>query len=272
MTLPLIAVRDSVTRIDGLAGGVLVAGSHGGIYAGYLAAKGGMRAVILNDAGVGKSQAGIGSLDWLQSLAIPAATIDHRTAILGSGDAMMASGVISFVNDAGRALGVTVGMACADAADALRHATAPPQQIPEITEACRKLIIGPPTVWALDSNALVDARHIDAIVVTGSHGSFLGSDPRTALKVNAFAALYNDACEDPRHAAISRLPALDDRGIAAATVAATTARIGDALSTYADGVISHVNETARAAGGRPGMTAHIFVTLLSARWNLRHVR
>ena len=119
MTLPLIAVRDSVTRIDGLAGGVLVAGSHGGIYAGYLAAKGGMRAVILNDAGVGKSQAGIGSLDWLQSLAIPAATIDHRTAILGSGDAMMASGVISFVNDAGRALGVTVGMACADAGEGI---------------------------------------------------------------------------------------------------------------------------------------------------------
>ena len=75
---------------------------------------------------------------------------------------------------------------------------------------------------------------------------------------------------DPKFAATTRLPALDERGIAAATVSAASARIGDALSTYADGVLSHVNATARALGGQPGMSAHIFVTLLSARWNLKN--
>ena len=269
---PEIAVRDSVTRIEGLRGAVLVAGSHGGVYAGYAAAKGGMRAVILNDAGVGKDQAGVGALPWLQRLGMPAATVGHDTAALGGGAAMMATGMISFVNDAAKALGVAVGMACAEAAELLRSAGPSPQTLPEIAESCRMLMVGPPAVWALDSTAMVDDRQVGAIVVTGSHGSYLGADPSTAVKADAFAALYNDACADPRFTATSRLPALDARGIAAATVSAASARIGDALSTYADGVLSHVNATGRAMGGRPGMTAHIFVTLLSARWKLKNDR
>lgn len=269
---PEIAVRDSVTRIEGLSGGVLVAGSHGGVYAGYAAAKAHMRAVILNDAGVGRDQAGIGALSWLQSIGTPAATVGHDTAALGNGAAMIATGLISHANAAAQALGVSPGMACAEAAERLRAAGPAAEKVPEIAESCRLLMVGPPQIWALDSNAMVDARHVGAIVVTGSHGSYLGTDPRTALKVDAYAALYNDACADPRYAAITRLPALDERGIAAATVSAASARIGDALSTYADGVLSHVNAAARALGGQPGMSAHIFVTLLSARWNLKNPR
>ena len=270
MSIPEIAVRDSVTRIEGLNGAVLVAGSHGGVYAGYAAAKGHMRAVILNDAGVGRDKAGIGALSWLQAIGTPAATVGHDTAALGDGAAMIATGVISHANTAAQALGVLPGMACAEAAERLRGAGSPAETVPEIAESCRLLLVGPPPVWALDSNAMVDSRHVGAIVVTGSHGSFLGTDPRTALKADAYAALYNDACADPRFAATTRLPALDARKIAAATVSAASARIGDALSTYADGILSHVNETARALGGQPGMSAHIFVTLLSARWNLKN--
>jgi hypothetical protein len=267
-----IAVRDSVTRIEGFRGSVLVAGSHGGIYAGYAAAKGGMRAVILNDAGVGRDQAGIGALAWLQSIGTAAATVSHETAALGDGAAMMATGMISYANPAAQALGISIGMACAEAAECLRAASLSVGPVPEIAESCRLLQKGPPQVWALDSNAMVDARHIGAIVITGSHGSYLGTDPRTALKADAYAALYNDACLDPRFAAITRLPALDDRGIAAATVSAATARIGDALSTYADGVLSHVNRTALGLGAVPGMAAHVFVRLLSARWSLGNLR
>ena len=47
--------------------------------------------------------------------------------------------------------------------------------------------------------------------------------------------------------------------IAAATVSHMTARIGQARSTYADGVLSCVNETAAAAGAKPGMTVAAFV-------------
>ncbi len=60
-------------------------------------------------------------------------------------------------------------------------------------------------------------------------------------------------------AGISRLPALDARGIAAATVSAASARIGDARSTYEDGIISRVNARAAALGLREGISAREFV-------------
>ena len=41
----------------------------------------------------------------------------------------------------------------------------------------------------------------------------------------------------------------------AAAVSAASARIGDALSTYRDGVVSAANAAALALGVRPGITA-----------------
>ncbi|HEV8679931.1 MAG TPA: hypothetical protein VGQ90_11185, partial [Stellaceae bacterium] len=52
------------------------------------------------------------------------------------------------------------------------------------------------------------------------------------------------------------------RGIAAATVSADSARIGDARSTYEDGVLSRVNTRAGALGLVPGMTAREAVGIL----------
>ncbi|MFT5181393.1 MAG: hypothetical protein ACI8S3_001277, partial [Alphaproteobacteria bacterium] len=72
------------------------------------------------------------------------------------------------------------------------------------------------------------------------------------------AAVFNDAGSD----LVSRLPDLESLGIAAATVATASARIGDARSCYETGVISHVNETAAAAGAAPGMSCIAFVDLV----------
>jgi hypothetical protein len=49
------------------------------------------------------------------------------------------------------------------------------------------------------------------------------------------------------------------RGIAAATVSAASARIGDARSTYEDGIVSRVNARAAALGLRDGISAREFV-------------
>jgi hypothetical protein len=96
--------------------------------------------------------------------------------------------------------------------------------------------------------------------VTGSHGALVGGRPENALRVDALAALFNDAGIGA--AGVGRLPALDERGIAAATVACDSARIGDGRSTYFDGVLTRVNRTAEAAGARPGMAARRFVELV----------
>jgi len=82
-------------------------------------------------------------------------------------------------------------------------------------------------------------------VLTASHGALLGGDAASAVKYDVLACAYNDAGVGIDDIGISRLPALDQRQIAAVTVDCRTARIGDVRTMWQGGVISHLNETAR---------------------------
>ena len=84
--LPPILIADSITRVGTeAAGAVVVNGSHGGIYAAYLAGKLRVAAAIFNDAGVGRDQAGIAGLDYLERFGIPTAAVGYDTARIGDG-------------------------------------------------------------------------------------------------------------------------------------------------------------------------------------------
>jgi hypothetical protein len=255
-----VLTADSITRVGTeAAGAVVVNGSHGGIYAAYVAAKLRVAAAVFNDAGLGRDRAGIAGLDYLAGLGIPAATIGHDTARIGDGSDMMARGIITHANAPASALGCRPGMACRDAAAAMQQASPSLREPPPALEAAFLLIPDPPSVWALDSASLVGPEQAGAIVVTGSHGGLLGGRPDTALKADALAALFNDAGIGMDEAGVTRLPALDSRGIAAGTVAASSARIGDARSTYEDGILTRVNQRAAALSIAPGMSAREFV-------------
>ncbi|MBI3514271.1 MAG: hypothetical protein HY060_09450 [Proteobacteria bacterium] len=256
-----VLVTDSITRLDQPQGRVIVAASHGAIYAAYLAAKAGARAVILNDASVGRDQAGISGLAYLAGFGLPAATIAHDSARIGDGADMLARGRISHVNPPARALGVAPGQSCRDAAERLRAAKPQRITVPSLDETRTLLDPGPPPVWGIDSASLLKPEDAGAIVITGSHGALLGGKPDSALKYDVRAALFSDAGIGIDQAGITRLPALAARGIAAATVSAASARIGDAKSLYRDGVISHVNTVAEAAGAKAGMATQAFVAL-----------
>ena len=260
--LPPILTADSITRVGPeAAGAVVVNGSHGAIYAAYLAGKLRVAAAIFNDAGVGRDQAGIAGLEYLEGFEIPAAAIGYDTARIGDGGDMMARGLVTHANASARALGCRVGMTCRDAAALLQGAVAGGREPPPEREGAFLLVAEPPAAWALDSASLVGAEHIGTIVVTGSHGGLLGGWPDTALKYDALAALFNDAGIGVDEAGVTRLPALEARGIAAGTVAAASARIGDARSTYEDGILSRVNRRASALGIVPGMAAREFVAI-----------
>lgn len=261
---PLLTA-DSITRIGPEAkGAVVVNGSHGGVYAAYAAAKLGVAAAIFNDAGIGRDDAGIAGLDYLAQLGTPAATVGNMTARIGDGADMIARGIVTHVNPPAVALGCRAGLTCHDAANALAHAPPNGRELPPALEAAFLLIAAPPAVWALDSASAVGPEHVGTIVVTGSHGGLLGGRPETALKYDALAALFNDAGIGVDDAGVTRLPALDRRGIAAGTVAATSARIGDARSTYEDGIVSRVNSRAAALGLAEGVSAREFVTIVRA--------
>jgi hypothetical protein len=105
-------------------------------------------------------------------------------------------------------------------------------------------------LFMIDSAALITPAMQGAVVVTGSHGG--GSAAGFVLPVRPFLAVFNDAGVGLDDAGISGLHMLQDAGIAAATVAHTSARIGHAASTWSDGVISHVNASASALGLLPG--------------------
>ena len=256
-----IVIADSITRVGPeAAGAVVVNASHGGVYAAYLAAKLHAAAAIFNDAGVGRDRAGIGGLDYLEEFGIAAATVGHDTRAdrrRRRHDGAAASSPMRTGSAA--SLGVSPGQSCRDAAAALQQAHQAHRAPPEALEAAFLLIAETPQVWALNSASLVLPEHKDSIVITGSHGGLLGGRPETALKYDVLGALYNDAGIGKDEAGISRLPALDARGIAAATVSAASARIGDARSTYEDGIISRVNARAAALGLREGISAREFV-------------
>jgi hypothetical protein len=256
-----IVTADSITRVGAEAkGAVVVNGSHGGIYAAYVGAKLGVAAAIFNDAGVGRDNAGIAGLEYLAQLGIPAAAVGHMTAHIGDGADMMARGRITHANPGAAALGCRAGLSCGEAARALAQAAAAGREAPPALESAFLLVAEPPAVWALDSASAVGPEHVGTIVVTGSHGGLLGGQPEAALKYDALAALFNDAGIGIDEAGVTRLPALDMRGIAAATVAASSARIGNARSTYEDGILSRVNSHAAALGLAPGISAREFVT------------
>jgi hypothetical protein len=88
------------------------------------------------------------------------------------------------------------------------------------------------------------------VVVCGSHGG--ASSARYAIAARAALTVFNDAGVGKDGAGIAALAMLQTEGLAAATVAHSSARIGDARSTLDDGIVSHVNASAAALGLRPG--------------------
>ncbi|MCA8869274.1 MAG: hypothetical protein KDA67_11535 [Rhodobacteraceae bacterium] len=259
---PVLA--DSVTRLgDSAVGRVIVTGSHGGVYAAYLARRAHCRAAIFNDAGVGLDDAGIGGLKWLEVQGMAAAAVDFASADIGNAAQMFTKGRLSHVNATARKLGLMPGMSCEAAAVMLSAADMPQGPCPDIREG-RKVLMPPGAACRLilvDSAGLIRPEDSGQVIVTGSHGALFGGDAANALKVDAMLALFNDAGGG---GGTTRLPVLDARGIAAVTVAAMSARIGDARSTYQDGIISATNATARRFGAKIGLPArHLIRTALA---------
>ncbi len=262
-------ILDSVTVFPPDARGrAAIAASHGGVYAAYLAAKAGVKAVILCDAGVGRERAGIGGLTYLDALGVAAATIGHRSARIGDGADCFARGLISHVNSLAAQAGVAPGMSATDALARLERADLPPCPVPPESEERRFRLTEAQApgvrVHAIDSAGLVLPEDAGHIVATGSHGALLGGKPETAIKIPVFAAIYNDADFGIENAGIARLPVLEARGIAGACVSAWSARIGDGQSTYHDGFVSAVNPRAALCGGEIGISAKELVARLAA--------
>jgi hypothetical protein len=246
------------------AGAVLVGGSHAAIFTTYLTLKAGARAAIQHDAAFGLGQAGIAGLAWAEQFGFAMAAVAARSARIGDGADMLERGTISAVNTYAARCKVEPGMSCREAADLLRAAEGP-HSLPEAMLETRFEAPLPGTgkvVVMVDSIALARASDAGGIVVSGSHGG-TPSDGYAA-KVGMRLVLFNDAGFGADYSGIASLPLLESRGIAAATVSAFTARIGNGRSTYADGIVSAANARALALGAVIGVPAKDFIASLDA--------
>ncbi|MCD0500666.1 hypothetical protein LP085_27705 [Achromobacter sp. MY14] len=282
-------VLDSITKLgDADVGRVVIAGSHGGRYAAYCAARGRVHAVVLNDAGVGWQEAGIAGLQDLELWGVPAATADYRSCRIGDGADMLRRGVISHANPLAQALGCQAGMRVAECAALLGQSLgqslghplhrssslhsparpAPPAEREESRMVLRTAADGTPCVIGVDSVSLLDERDNGLIAVTASHGERLAGLPTDGVKATPRLVTFNDAGMGQDGAGVGRLPLLQQRGIAALTVSAHSACIGDARSCYDEGVISCANARARELGCRVGTPLKTFIdALLNGRVN-----
>lgn len=263
-------ILGSVTHLTaGDCGRHALVGSHGGRYTAMTAVSIGVASLICHDAGVGLESAGIKGLAVLDSTSIPAAAVDFRSARIGDTADMLARGVISRVNDTGIARGVVPGIAAAEAFakfQASKRRPGPGDTSPPGNHGENRHFIavtlghgGHCDVLAVDSASLILPADAGRIAVTGSHGGLPGGDSAKAVKAPLRCAVFNDAGVGIDGAGIGRLPVLEARGTAGVTVSAQSARIGEALSTYETGVISHVNAPARDLGARPGGALHDFI-------------
>jgi hypothetical protein len=105
-----IVAVDTIAHVKPEDGGqVIMTGSHGGISSGEYAGKVSIKAVFFNDAGIGKDEAGIASLPYLEKKGILAGAVSHHSAIIGNALETWHQGVISAVNPMAAKAGFVVG-------------------------------------------------------------------------------------------------------------------------------------------------------------------
>ncbi len=253
-----VVLMDSIAYADASdAGKIVVAGSHGGRSSGRFAIEHPLAACFLNDAGIGKDDAGIASLAMLDRLGRAGATYDFQSARIGNARDAWEHGVISRVNRAAAGLGCAAGEKLAEAVRRLNAApllqvtgtaqTHEPDQRVEASGINRKtrLQVGPHEAILMDSTACAEAGDAGHIIVAGSHGGLAG---KYGGDIRVTAIFLNDAGGGKELAGIASLAEFDRIEVPAAAYGHRSARIGDAQDAWDEGVITFVNRTAVARG------------------------
>lgn len=251
---------DSITVND-----VVISGSYCGEATLPHAIRKGVKAMIAHDAGVGKDEAGISALPAGDRHGVPVAAVEGMTASISNGRSM-AEGIISHANDLARALGVVPGQPVLEAARLLLAATTgnPSEvELPLDKSLIEKDRAGDVRIVASSALTNLDAEadNSKTVIAWGAHSGAVAGNLLKRWKVRGW--IGNDAGMAKNNTGIGGLPASNALGIPGAAVSAMTARIGNGLSTYEDGIISAVNDLARAKGLSEGMPAAEAARLLA---------
>ena len=246
----LVLVVDGVVKLPAEANGaVVVGGSNATAYAAYFSAKAGVRAAIHHDCGIGRDEAGVRGLPWAEEHGMAMAAVATDSARVGDAADMLHRGTISRVNGLAATCGVEIGQTVAQAVELLKSAPWPHADV-EAPVKERTFVDG---ILCIGSISFATPEDAGLVVASGSHGGVTAAPFTRSFKPRL--VFFNDAGFGVDRAGAACLPLLDSDGIAAATVAADSACIGDGESTLTQGIVSAVNETAYRLGARVGDTA-----------------
>jgi uncharacterized protein YunC (DUF1805 family) len=253
-----ILVGNSLTSYESatdIEDAVVLGASFAGAPTGILPVRQGARGWIAHEAGPGKDEAGIAGLPLSDQYGVPAAAIATREARLSGGDSLL-TGHVSRANITASALGVAPGQTGEEAA--LRMLDAPrgnPHDVAGVIDENVYTVAETPTgnIYSVWSSSRITGDRSNDVLIVASHGAKLMA--LYVLRTSPKGVICNDAGFGLDRSGIEGLAELETHGIAAATVSTDSARIGDPVSTYQDGIISAVNETAEAKGVHIGQSA-----------------
>jgi uncharacterized protein YunC (DUF1805 family) len=261
----IFTCSSSPTAPPECAGHVVVSGSYAGEYNAFHAAKWGIRGVVMSDAGVGKDNAGIKGLPYLDIIGLPAAAADANTCHIGDGDDILERGIVSHVNESAAKIGIRIGQPVREAADLMRQASVVNRTPPEISGGKRYLISenpGEPKIICVDAAPMIDASDKGAIAITGSHAALFRGRPDNMVSQPLAGLVFSDAGGGKDKAGVTRLRDLDTRNIPAGAASVASAAIGNSRDILANGILSYVNDSASQVGAVAGMSVKDFVERL----------
>ena len=245
-------------------GEVVVNASYAGVYCARLVQETAPLGAIGIDCGIGKDGAGVAGLWYFEALGIPAAAAAVEDVELGNGADLWGCGRISRRNGPAAAAGVRPGMSVQEAAAAM---LASPDPLPAPDPYNRTVLYtGPHGRSIVATNSIADALPEDRernVLCTAGHTGRSVVDYILGFRPHAF--ICSDGAMGKNGSGISALEPTAAAGIPGAAVSAATARMGDGLSTYEDGIVSAVNELARSAGVVVGMSAREAARMLVDR-------
>ena len=247
---------------------VLIGGSYAARMTMAWAMRLGARAIVAHAAGVGKDDAGISGLRLAQEYHVPALACETMSARLAVGVSVY-EGEVGHANQVAQSLGVEIGQSIAEASKILLDADVGREVIVEesLDDRIYELEHLPDgnirASWGIPVLRSIQEPRPQDVFIQASHCG-LTLVPHV-MKLNLKGVIANDAGRGKDDSGIASFPYLAREGIAVAAVGAMSARIGDVMSTWQEGVISCMNEVAEKRGVREGMrTREAAIAMLNA--------
>lgn len=229
-----------------------------------------VKAVFLNNAGIGKNQAGISGLTHYEAENILACAVDHNSAEIGVARDTWESGIISHTSNQAEKVGIQIGDSVKKAVAKIINLINQPSSnqknknfellINEKAENGSKVDlkkqfktqIDGVSITVTDSITFLNESNVGDIVVCGSHGGV--SAGHYALKHRVKAVFFNDAGIGKNNAGVKSLESLSVAEILACTVDCMSAEIFNGQDVLDNGIISVCNQLAKTRNIKEKMT------------------